>query len=80
MKIIRKIMNIPKNVSIFLIELYQKYISKITSLNKCIFYPTCSEYSKKAIKKYGFFIGGLKGLIRIIRCNPHSKGGIDHLK
>lgn len=80
MKIINKILKLHKIIPVFLIEIYQKYISKLKIQNRCIFYPTCSEYTKQAILKYGFFYGTFKGVKRIIRCNPFSKGGIDYLK
>lgn len=69
-------------IIIKLIEFYQKHISlwlKSKNIN-CKFYPTCSEYTKQAIIKYGAVRGSLKGLLRIIRCNPFSKGGYDPLK
>jgi putative component of membrane protein insertase Oxa1/YidC/SpoIIIJ protein YidD len=31
-----------------------------------------------SIEKYGVLKGLLKGIWRIIRCNPISKGGIDY--
>ena len=67
---------------IYLIELYQKYISKfLESKNiRCKFFPTCSEYTKQAIKKYGVFKGCMLGTVRILKCNPFSKGGYDPLK
>lgn len=71
-----------KKLLIKLINVYQKYISKwLASKNiNCKFYPTCSEYTKQAIEKYGAIKGGRKGICRIIRCNPFSKGGYDPLK
>lgn len=71
-----------KKILIWLINWYQKNISKwITNKNiNCKFYPTCSEYTKQAINKYGAIKGTILGLIRIIRCNPFSKGGYDPLK
>ena len=47
---------------------------------KCKYYPTCSEYTKQAVKKYGVFKGGFLGISRIFRCNFFSKGGYDPLK
>lgn len=69
----------------FLIKLiiwYQKTISVwLDSKNiKCKYYPTCSEYTKQAIEKYGVFKGCILGMWRILRCNPFSKGGYDPLK
>lgn len=46
----------------------------------CRFQPTCSEYTYQAIKRYGIIQGSLKGLGRILRCHPWSKGGFDPLK
>ena len=68
-----------KRISIFLIELYQKKISKYTKRN-CRFYPTCSEYSKQAILKYGFLKGTFLSIKRISKCHPFNPGGYDPLK
>lgn len=73
------ILKIPRKLEICLINLYQKYIS--SSLGKrCIYYPTCSEYTKQAVDKYGIIKGNVLGIFRILRCNPFSKGGVDKLK
>lgn len=71
-----------KNILILMITFYQKYISKwLSSKNiNCKFYPTCSEYTKQAIQKYGVIKGCFLGIKRILRCNPFSKGGYDPLK
>lgn len=68
-----------KKILLFLIEKYQKHISKYLGRN-CKYYPTCSEYTKQAIEKYGVMKGSFYGIKRIIRCNPFSKGGYDPLK
>ena len=71
-----------KKILIKLINLYQKHISVwIESKNiKCKFYPSCSEYTKQAIEKYGAIKGSILGIKRILKCNPFSKGGYDPLK
>ena len=71
-----------KKILIKIIEQYQKHISLwLESKNiKCKYYPTCSEYTKQAIKKYGAGKGTLLGVRRILKCNPFSKGGYDPLK
>ena len=68
-----------KKIAILLIELYQKKISKYTKRN-CRFYPTCSEYSKQAILKYGFLKGSFLSIKRISKCHPFNPGGYDPLK
>lgn len=70
-----------KRLSILLLNFYQKVISpflKLVGVN-CKYYPSCSEYMKQAISKYGFFKGFYLGIKRILRCNPFSKGGYDPL-
>lgn len=71
-----------KKLAIKIIKFYQKHISK--KLQKCgidcRYKPTCSEYTKQAIEKYGIVLGSFKGFWRILRCNPFSKGGVDELK
>ena len=71
-----------KKVLIKIIEWYQRNISSYLDYKniKCKFYPTCSEYTKQAIEKYGAFKGTWLGIKRILRCNPFSKGGYDPLK
>ena len=71
-----------KKILIFLIESYQKHISFFLENKgiKCKFYPTCSEYMKQAVLKYGIIKGGFLGIKRILKCNPFSKGGYDPVK
>lgn len=69
-------------ISIYIINFYQKHISVFLKKNgvECKYYPTCSEYAKQALEKYGFFKGTILSIKRIIKCNPFSKGGYDPLK
>ena len=64
-----------KHIMIFLINIYQSIPGDFH--NACRFTPTCSEYSKQAYEKYGFFIGTKLTIKRIIRCNPLGKFGYD---
>ncbi|MBI5699164.1 membrane protein insertion efficiency factor YidD [Candidatus Saganbacteria bacterium] len=66
-----------KNLLIKTIDIYQK-ISRHYPKN-CRFSPTCSEYTKQAIEKYGPLYGIIVGTKRIIRCNQFFKGGHDPL-
>ena len=60
---------------VFLIHCYQRYASAQTRL-KCCMYPSCSQYTAMAIKRYGFFIGGIKGYRHYKKCAP--PGGIEY--
>ena len=64
-----------KKLILFLISIYQK-ISRYTP-PVCRFYPTCSEYTRQAIEKYGVLKGGWLGLKRICKCHPWHEGGND---
>lgn len=46
----------------------------------CRFEPTCSEYAREAVEKYGAIRGTWMGLKRILRCQPFCKGGHDPVK
>ena len=68
-----------RKIIIFLIKFYQKAISPFLG-RRCRFHPTCSEYSKQAVAKYGALKGLYLGLVRILKCHPFHKGGYDPLK
>lgn len=62
---------------IFIISLYQKFISPLKRRSSCIYYPTCSVYAKDAIYKHGAMKGLYLSARRILRCHPFHKGGYD---
>ena len=67
-----------KKLAIKLINLYKKLLSPSNfGLHTCRFTPSCADYTKDAIEKYGILRGSLMGFWRILRCNPFSKGGYD---
>lgn len=64
-----------KKVLIFLINCYQKIPGNFH--NACRFNPTCSEYAKIAITRFGALKGIVLAFKRILRCNPWGKSGFD---
>ncbi|MDZ4229957.1 MAG: membrane protein insertion efficiency factor YidD [Candidatus Veblenbacteria bacterium] len=46
----------------------------------CRYYPSCSEYTRQAVVRYGAARGSLLGLRRLTHCHPFSTGGYDPLK
>ena len=64
-----------KKISLKLIELYQNIPGDWHF--SCRFYPTCSNYAKEAITKYGFLKGTFLSIKRILRCNPFGGSGYD---
>lgn len=65
-----------KYVFIYVINFYQKFISPLKP-SCCRFYPTCSQYAKEAIDKYGVVKGSYLAVKRILRCHPFNPGGYD---
>ncbi|MBO8160185.1 MAG: membrane protein insertion efficiency factor YidD [Thermosipho sp. (in: Bacteria)] len=65
-----------KKIVKLLIRFYQKVISPLTP-PKCIYTPTCSEYTLQAVDKFGVIRGLFLGFKRILRCNPLHEGGED---
>ena len=43
----------------------------------CRHYPTCSSYSREAIKKHGPFKGLFLSASRLLRCRPGGTSGYD---
>lgn len=58
------------------IVFYQRVISPFTPPS-CRFTPTCSEYARQAIAKYGPFKGLWLALKRLSRCHPWGGSGYD---
>lgn len=68
-----------QKLAINLIKIYQGYIRSVLP-SSCVFIPSCSEYTKQAILKYGFLNGSLRALRRLLCCHPYSgKSGYDPL-
>ena len=61
------------------IKIYQLFISQMLP-NTCRHLPTCSDYTIEAINEYGVLKGIIKGLNRILRCNPLGSSGYDPVK
>lgn len=61
------------------IKIYQLFISPMLP-NTCRHLPTCSDYTIEAINEYGVLKGIVKGLNRILRCNPLGSSGYDPVK
>lgn len=58
------------------IVFYQKCITPYTPPS-CRFTPTCSEYARQALLKYGPIKGLALAIWRILRCNPWGGSGYD---
>jgi uncharacterized protein len=59
-----------------LVSVYQYLFRPLLGSN-CRFAPSCSDYARDAIAKYGAVRGTLLALRRIGRCHPYHPGGYD---
>jgi len=62
-----------------LLYLYQNVISQQFSAD-CLYHPTCSDFSKDAIREYGLIKGIFLSSDRICRCNRIAATSINYFK
>ncbi len=55
---------------------YKRFLSPLLP-RSCRFSPTCSEYARLVVLKYGVWRGLYLGAGRVLRCHPLQPGGID---
>lgn len=67
-----------KNVLLRAIDWYQKNISAGMP-RRCRYYPTCSTYAMTAVRVHGPAKGTILAGWRLLRCNPLTDGGVDHV-
>ncbi|APJ03961.1 membrane protein insertion efficiency factor YidD [Silvanigrella aquatica] len=63
-------------LAVFLIKVYKQCISPALG-PRCRFYPSCSQYSLEVFQKYGAAKGFGKMAVRICKCHPFHRGGVD---
>jgi putative membrane protein insertion efficiency factor len=74
----RKAGRLPSLALIGLFRLYQLALSPMTGAS-CRYYPSCSAYAIGALRSHGLVRGAGLTAWRLLRCNPWSKGGVDHV-
>ncbi|MBZ5723843.1 MAG: membrane protein insertion efficiency factor YidD [Acidobacteriia bacterium] len=62
-----------------LLRVYKVGVSPLLP-SACRFYPTCSEYMREAVERYGAARGVWMGLRRLARCHPFHAGGVDPVR
>ena len=63
-------------LSILLLRGYKRAISPLLGA-RCRYHPSCSDYARVAVARFGLWRGLWLGTWRIVRCNPLCEGGHD---
>ena len=69
---------LPANLMIAFIRFWRRFISPLYG-DVCRFYPTCSAYGLEAITVHGAIKGAYLTCVRILRCTPWQRGGVEHV-
>lgn len=79
-KTARTLWLLPREITIFLITIYQRTLSPDHGLLKmfypygfCRHHPTCSAYGKDLIEERGLILGTLFMFRRLLSCHPWKK-------
>lgn len=65
-------------VLIAMVRTYQAVISPWVT-QQCKYHPSCSAYGLEAVRTHGAIRGGRLAVVRVLRCNPWSGGGVDYV-
>ena len=61
---------------LFLLALYKRLLSPLLG-SRCRFHPSCADYARVAVARFGPLRGGTLALWRLLRCQPLCDGGLD---
>jgi putative membrane protein insertion efficiency factor len=73
----RNLKNFVIKILLGIIRFYQLAISPYLGQSNCRYTPTCSDYTRKALQKYGIRKGLWLSIKRISRCAPWGGHGYD---
>ncbi|MFW6323925.1 MAG: membrane protein insertion efficiency factor YidD [Desulfovibrionales bacterium] len=65
-----------RHILMFLIRVYQRCLSPFFP-SSCRFYPSCSEFALQAFQVHGAGKGFILTIIRLLKCHPLCRGGVD---
>jgi len=65
-----------KALLLFMLRAYQYAIRPLMGAN-CRFFPSCSDYAREAVERYGAAKGAWLTTRRLARCHPYHPGGYD---
>jgi len=59
-----------------LLAVYKRTLSPLLG-ERCRFEPSCADYARVAVARFGAPRGGVLALWRLARCQPLCRGGFD---
>ena len=62
-----------------LVRVWQYTFGLLTPAGSCKYHPSCSQYAIDAFRTHGLLRGAALATWRLLRCNPWSHGGVDHV-
>lgn len=65
-----------KRLILALLALYKRLLSPLLG-QRCRFHPSCSDYARISVVRFGPLRGSLLAIWRILRCQPLCDGGYD---
>ena len=68
-----------RKLIVAILRLYKLALSPMLP-SACRYYPSCSDYMRQAVEKYGPARGVWMGIKRIARCHPFHQGGRDPVR
>jgi putative membrane protein insertion efficiency factor len=68
--------HIVSRILLALLAAYKRWLSPLLGA-RCRFHPSCSDYARDAVERFGAARGGVLALWRILRCQPLCRGGFD---
>lgn len=69
-------LSVAQRVALAAIRLYKLLISPLFT-GSCRFMPSCSDYAREAIVRFGVIRGSLLAVRRLGRCHPLGSHGFD---
>ena len=73
---VRALPLLPRNLALAVLHGYRATVSPLYG-DVCKYYPSCSAYAVGAIQQHGAAKGVVLTALRLGRCHPWARGGID---
>jgi putative membrane protein insertion efficiency factor len=77
MNAVWRVIDYPFKLAAYILIQAYRYSPSMFMGRNCLHAPTCSEFTRDAIWRHGFWPGGWMGLARIYRCHPGGTHGYD---